>query len=725
MKRKLRGAKENIFKILFSNSKTKRWVIISASILLILFCSLAYVITSDLPSLTQLEHFEPMLATKVYSADEHIIKEFFLKRRDYVYLKDIPLQMQKAIIDIEDRKFYQHWGMDLKRLTKAFYLLATHFSIVEGASTLTQQLATDLYYKKQDKWFRKIREWLTAIQIERTYSKSEILEMYLNHIYVGHGNRGIKTAAEYFFNKEVKDLNLEECALLAAVVNIPEYYSPINHPENAKKRRNLVLYVMHQSGDISEKEYLTAKEKPITLGKGHKIGETDIAPYFTEYVRQFLDDKFGENLYTGGYSIYTTLDTRAQTIADSAAKEQLSKLQKNIFNIYKNKRKFKKFLDMFVPDPKDQEIYFTNQAKKDSILNTVAAVQVAFVALNPKNGHILAMIGGRDFVESKFNRAVQMERQPGSAFKPFIYTAAIDNGYPPTHEVLNIPFVIYMPDGSRWIPQNFELDQSGPMMFRDALKKSKNIPTARILQEIVKPSVVVTYAHKMGITSNLRAVDALALGTSEVKPLELTSAYGIFPNKGIHVKPIAITKVVNRWGEVVYEEFPESNEALNEQTAYIMTNMMQTVANEGTGVTARTIYNFTRPAGGKTGTADDYKDSWFVGFTPQISVGIWIGIDDHRLDLGRTGTGALTALPIWAKFMKATHDTLNLPILDFEMPEKVVKLQICTESKQIAGMYCPEVIEEVFHEDTAPKEECEIHTGRIDRRNRRKKPIIF
>jgi penicillin-binding protein 1A len=282
-----------------------------------------------------------------------------------------------------------------------------------------------------------------------------------------------------------------------------------------------------------------------------------------------------------------------------------------------------------------------------------------------------------------------------------------------------------MPDGTRWIPQNFELDQSGPMMFRDALKRSKNLVTARILQEIVKPSEVVTYAHKMGITTNLRAVDALALGTSEVIPLELTSAYGIFPNKGIHVKPIAITKVVNRWGEVVYEEFPESNEALKEQTAYIMTNMLQTVANEGTGVTARTIYDFKRPAGGKTGTADDYKDAWFIGFTPQISAGVWVGIDDHRLDLGRAGTGALAALPIWAKFMKTTHDTLNLPILDFEMPEKVVKLKICTESKKIAGIYCPEVIEEVFHEDTAPKEECEIHTGRIDRKNRRKKPIIF
>ncbi len=706
--------------------KSRHWLWIAAGVIFILFVASMFWITRDLPSLTELEHFEPRLVTKVFSADSVVIKEFFTKRRDYVLLKDIPKTMQRAIIDIEDRKFYSHWGIDLKRFTKAAILLVTHFGVQEGASTLTQQLATDLYYNKRDKYSRKIKEIFTAIQIERTYSKPEILEMYLNHIYFGHGNWGLKAATEYFFNKKVRDLNLEECALLAGVINLPEYYSPVKHPERAKRRRNLVLYVMWKNGDISEETYRQTSEKKIVLGGGKRIGQTDIAPYFTEYIRQKLDKIIGAGLYSGGYSIYTTLDSRAQAIAEKAVHEKLDKLQKNMQNRLKNKAKFKKFLDKFVPDPMEQEIYFTNRAKKDSLIDTKAAVQAALISVDPRNGHILAMVGGRDFNESKWNRAVQMKRQPGSSFKPFIYTAVIDNGYSPTFEILNQPVVLFLPGGKRWIPRNFDRDQSGPMMLRDALKKSKNLVSVRILQKIVKPSVVVKYAHRMGISTNLRAVDALALGTSEVIPMEITSAYGVFANKGIHVKPMSITKVVNRRGEVVYREIPESEEALSEETAYIMCHMLQTVVNEGTGVTARTVYDFRRPAGGKTGTTDDYTDAWFVGFTPQIATGVWVGLDNPSLSIGPNQTGAAAALPIWAKFMKATHDTLNLPIADFIMPDGVVKLKICRESKQIATEYCPEVIEEVFRADLAPTKECEIHSGRIGReRERKKKRIIF
>lgn len=724
MKRKLRLSKKELSKIGIG-----KWTRITAVTLFVLFLVFMFWITRDLPSLTELEHFDPSLVTKVFSADSVIIKEFFVKRRDYVLLKDIPHFMQRAIIDIEDKKFYQHWGVDMRRLAKAAFVDITHLSIREGASTLTQQLATDLYFNKQDKWFRKIREMITAIQIERTYSKPEILEMYLNHIYFGHGNWGLKAGANFFFNKEVSDLNLEECATLAGVINLPMYYTPTNHPDRAKKRRDLVLYVMYKSGDITEEEYRTTAEKPIVLGEAYKVGQADIAPYFTEYIRKKLDDMFGNDLYSGGYSIYTTLDSRAQAIADSAVKQHLAKLQNDIVERYKNEVKFKKFLEKYVPDEKDQEIYFTNQAKKDSLINLKAAVQVALVAINQANGNIIAMVGGRDFNESKWNRAVQMKRQPGSAFKPFIYTVVIDNDYAPTYELLNQPVVLFMPDGKRWIPNNFERTLSGPMMIRDALKRSINLISVRILQEIVKPGVVVDYVKKMGITSNIRAVDALALGTSEVTPLEITSAYGVFPNKGIHIKPFAVKKVINRRGEVIYEHFAESGEeALSAETAYLMTHMLETVANEGTGITARTIYDFKRPAGTKTGTTDNYTDAWFIGFTPQISTGVWIGLDDPGLSLGEYKTGAIAALPIWAKFMKATHDTLNLPVMNFEMPEGVVKLKICVESKNIASQYCPEVIEEAFimtnTRKTAPTQECDIHTGRIDK-NRKKKRKIF
>ncbi len=720
MKRKLRLSKKELSKIGIVN-----WIKITAVSLFVLFLIFMFWITRDLPSLTELEHFDPSLVTKVFSADSVIIKEFFTKRRDYVLLKYIPYFMQRAIIDIEDKKFYQHWGVDMRRLAKAAFVDITHLSIREGASTLTQQLTTDLYYLKKDKWFRKIREIITAIQIERTYSKPEILEMYLNHIYFGHGNWGLKAGANFFFNKEVSDLNLEECATLAGVINLPMYYTPVNHMDRAKKRRDLVLYVMFKNGDLTEEEYRTTAEKPILLGEGHKVGETNIAPYFTEYIRKKLDDMFGNELYSGGFSIYTTLDSRAQAIADSAVKEHLAKLQNDIVERYKNKNKFKKFLKKYVPDEKDQEIYFSDQAKKDSLINLKAAVQVALVAINPANGNIIAMIGGRDFDESKWNRAVQMKRQPGSAFKPFIYTAVIDNGYNTTFELLNQPVVLFLSDGSRWIPNNFERTLSGPMMLRDGLKRSINLISVRILQEIVKPSVVVDYAKKMGITTNIRAVDALALGTSKVIPLEITSAYGILPNKGIHIKPFGIKKVINRRGEVIYENFAETGEeALSAVTAYLMTHMLETVANEGTGITARTRYDFQRPAGTKTGTTDNYTDAWFVGFTPQISTGVWVGMDDPSLDLGDYKTGAIAALPIWAKFMKAAHDTLNLPVMNFEMPEGVVKLHICVESKKIASQYCPEVIEEAFNQKTAPVQECDVHTGRIDR-NRKKKRKIF
>ncbi|HHM23929.1 MAG TPA: PBP1A family penicillin-binding protein [Bacteroidetes bacterium] len=725
MKRRIRLSRGKNFAPQGFEWTWKHTLAVAVVFALILAGLLFFWITRDLPSLTQLEHFEPRLVTKVFSADSVLIKEFYTQRRDYVPLREIPEQMRWAIIDIEDKRFYSHWGLDLKRIAKAILVDVTHLARLQGASTLTQQLARDLYFTKKKAFIRKFREIITAIQIERTYSKPEILEMYLNHIYFGHGAYGIKAAAEYFFNKNVKDLTLPECALLAAIVNVPAYYSPINHPDRAIKRRNLVLYLMYKNGHITKEQYEAAKAEPLKLGEGGRPGQKNIAPYFTEYVRQKLEDRFGTDLYTAGYRIYTTLDTRVQACAERAAKEQLARLQKLVNRRFQKPEEFQKLLDKYVPDPAEQQKILADPAKKDSLINARAAVQVAFVALDPHNGHILAMIGGRNFEESKFNRAVQAKRQPGSAFKPFIYTAVIDNGYPPTTEILNQPVVLFLPDGTRWIPRNFDRDQGGPTTLREALRRSLNLVSARILQEIVKPSVVVEYAHRMGITTNLRPVDALALGTSEVIPLELTAAYGVFANQGIWVKPIAITKVLNRRGEVIYEEVPEQKEVLSAQTAYIMTDMLETVVNRGTGVYARTIYHFTRPAGGKTGTTDNYTDAWFVGFTPQIAAGVWVGLDDPSISLGHNQTGSVAALPIWAKFMKAAHDTLQLPVEDFKMPPGVVRLLICKESKKLATEYCPEVYEEVFREDTAPKEYCPIHTGAIREKKSKKRRIIF
>ena len=723
MKRRIRSIPTDSSNSRSSSSRGRKLKIIVPILSLIFIGLLIFWTARDLPSLTQLEHFEPTLVTKVLSADGKVIKEFFFERRDYVPLKDIPILMQKAIISTEDKRFYSHWGFDLKRTMKAAYIDLIHLARLEGASTITQQLARDLYFTQQKVFIRKIRELITAIQIERTYSKDEIIEMYLNHIWFGHGCYGIKAAAEYFLNKSVKDLNLEESALLAAIVNVPAVYSPINHPERALKRRNLVLSLMYRNGELSEEEYLQAKEKPIVLGEGGRPGRNDIGPYFTEHIRRTLEKQFGTDLYTGGYTIHTTLDSRMQKFAESATKAKLSKLQEIVRNRFKNPVKFQELLDKFVKDSSLHASIMKDTTKVDSLINQYAAVQTAFIAINPKNGHVLAMIGGRDFVESKFNRAVQAKRQPGSAFKPFIYTAVFDNGYPPTFEVLNQPIALFMPDGTRWQPRNFTRKLGGLTTLRNALKFSLNLPSVRLLQDVVPPQQVVEYAKRMGLTTNIRPVAALALGTSEVIPIELVSAYGLLANKGILVKPVYITKIVDRRGEVIFQEIPERKEVLSEQTAYIMTSLLETVLDHGTGSSARYLYGFRRPGAGKTGTTDKHTDAWFVGYTPQIAAGVWVGIDDPSISLGEKQTGSTAALPIWANFMKSVYDSIDYPVEHFEMPEGIIKLTICEESK-VKKKYCPKFFDEVFKVGTEPLEECPIHTGN-PRKGDKSKSIIF
>lgn len=726
MKRRIRSNQTISSEAQIPLSKYRKYKIIVPVFVVLLFAALTYWITRDLPSLTQLEHFEPTLVTKVYSADGKVIKEFFFERRDYVPLKDIPIHMQQAIINTEDKRFYSHWGFDLKRTMKAAYVDLINLARVEGASTITQQLARDLYFTQEKVFIRKIRELITAIQIERTYSKDEILEMYLNHIWYGHGCYGIKAAAEYFLNKPVKELNLEESALLAAIVNVPAVYSPINHPDRALKRRNLVLLLMNRNGSLSEEEYLEAKEKPLVLGEGGRPGKNDIGPYFTEHVRRTLERQFGTDLYTGGYTIHTTLDSRIQKIAESSADEQLKRLQDIVLKRFRQPKKLQELLDKFVPDTTLHASMMSDSVQVDSLINLHAAVQTAFVALNPKNGHVLAMIGGRDFTESKFNRAVQAKRQPGSSFKPFIYTAVLDNGYPPTFQVLNQPVALFMHDGTRWQPRNFNRDLGGPTTLREALRRSLNLPSARLLQEVIPPQQVVEYAKRMGLTTNIRPVAALALGTSEVIPIELVSAYGLLANKGFLVKPTTITKIVDRRGEVVFQEVPQGTEVLSQQTAYMMTNLLETVLNRGTGVTARTVYRFYRPAAGKTGTTDLYTDAWFVGFTPQLAAGVWVGLDDPSISLGDRQTGTTAALPAWAQFMRTVYDSIDYPIENFEMPDGIVKLTICKDSNKIKTEFCPEFFDEVFKLGTEPKGECQIHTLDLNPTNKKSsKRIIF
>lgn len=725
MRRKIRSYDTPIYKNKLSLTLKQKWFTYILILLLITFVAITgwiIYLSRDLPSLTQLEHYEPELATKIFSRDSVIIKELYTEKRILIPYEDMPEYMKQAVLATEDHTFFNHWGVNAKRFVKSMLTNLIHLRYKEGASTITQQLARQLFLGLEKKVSRKIKEWITAIKIERTYTKQEILEMYLNYMNFGHGNYGIEAASLYFFGKHAKDLKLEECATLTGLLQRPAPYSPLRYPERAKSRRNLVLHNMLRRGFIDKELYKQTLEAPLIVKQHTKEDEFGIAPYFTEYIRQTLQERYRMELYKGGYSVYTTLDTRVQAAAERAVKNHLPKLQEKV-----NKRVISSGgIRDFLPKELLAKRGFNNLIKDkrllDSLANANVAVQVALIALDLHTGHILAMIGGRDFEESKFNRAIQMRtRQPGSTFKPFVYLAAIDNGYPTCTELLNQPVVLYLPNGDRWAPHNYDESQGGPTTFREALRRSLNLVTARVVQELVPPKMVVDYAQKLGLSTNLMPVDAIALGAAEVSPIEITSAFGVFANQGALAKPLAINRVEDKYGNILEEYRPELTHVLRAETAYIMVDLLETAINRGTGYNARGVYQFFRPAAGKTGTTNEYTDAWFIGFTPQIVAGVWVGMDDPAMTLGSGQTGAAAALPIWAPFMKTAHDTLDLPIEYFQMPPGVVKVNICDETKQLATEFCPQITEEIFDIKNAPTEKCTKHTGYITTKDRKKR----
>jgi penicillin-binding protein 1A len=674
-----------------------------------------FILSRDLPSLEQLEHYDPRLTTTLLSADGRVIKELYLQRRLFIPLEQIPEDMIHAVLVTEDRRFYDHWGMHLGRIFRAVIIDVASLSFRQGASTLTQQLARNLYLSPEKTINRKLKETLTSLQIERTYSKSEILEMYLTQAYFGHGAYGVESAAQRYFSKSASDLTLEECALLAAQLKAPSHYSPFVRPEAALGRRNLILKFMKNAGYINESQYEIAVNTPIRISPRSQSEFLGIAPYFTEMVRQELEklgDEIGFDYYKDGLTVYTTLDSRLQACAEEAAKSFLDSLQRNF-----SERFYRSIAPQLIRDKfpglssSEARALLSDHVRLDTLFRDQSQIQLAFVALDPTTGRILAMIGGRNFDESKFNRAVQAVRQPGSAFKPFVYTAAIDNGYPPTYQLLNQDVVVHLPNGKRWAPENYDLSRGGLTTLREGLNRSLNLIAVRLIQEVVRPADVIRYARQMGITTHLDEVDALALGACGVKPIELTAAFGVFANRGVWCKPFGIARITRRDGEILFEQTLERKVALSEQTAYIMTDMLRSALDRGTGAAIRSVYGFTRPAGGKTGTTNDFTDAWFVGFTPQLVAGVWVGVDDPSISLGTGQAGSRAALPLWANFMNMAYDTLKWEVADFIMPDGVIRLDICADSFQRAGQFCPHIIQEVFKVEDAPMESCPLHTG--------------
>lgn len=717
---------------------------------------------STLPSIRALEEYRPGIITKIYDANGQLIGQFAEERRILIPLTSVPKSLLDATIAVEDSRFYRHCGIDFPGVVRALWINLKARRIVEGGSTITQQLSKLLFLTPEKTIRRKIKEAVLALQIEHRHSKDEILELYFNQIYFGHGAYGVEAAANTYFGKHAQELTLAESALLAGLPRSPNYYSPYNNPKLALERRGHALRRMAKEGFITEEEAVQADQEPLEL-KRLTAGENE-APYFVEHIRRQLEERYGAHaIYRGGLRVYTTLDLEMQKIAQKLLKEGLKNVDKT-FGWKKLEKATEEELALFAKEKKSRilalleekgvypgivkkatstfalidlggglegilpamniawtgfkypstilklkdkvnvRVVELDREKERIILNLEQKpkIQGAIVVLEPSTGYIRAMVGGYDFEESKFNRVTQAHRQPGSAFKPFIYTAAIDSGYPPTYIIIDAP-VIYDDWGEKWTPRNYDEKFIGPTTLRVGLAQSRNVVTVKLLEEIgVKK--VISYAQRMGIKSYLGPDLSLALGTSEVIPLEIASAYGVFPNRGIKTEPLSILKVLDRSGNILEENFPKEEEVLSPATCYVMTNLLRGVVEHGTGWRARAVGH---PCAAKTGTTDEYTDAWFIGFTPDLVTCVWVGFNE-KISMGKDMTGSQVAGPIWTDFMSEVFK--DKPIREFPIPEKGLTFaRVCPESGLLATNECPQVMVEAFLEGTEPKEYCDLH----------------
>ncbi|MBK7103866.1 MAG: PBP1A family penicillin-binding protein [Ignavibacteriae bacterium] len=693
----------------FINVKNKQLIYTIGIGFLFVFLLLGYLfyshIVSGLPSLDQLENPKQSLASNVISLDNEFIGQYYRENRREISIDSIPSFVVDALISTEDRKFYDHWGVDLGRFIKAMFK-TVFLGKKEGASTITQQLAKNLYDLKvaRENLFqtgvRKIREWFTAIQIEQTYTKKEILQMYLNNSFFGNRAYGIEMATQNYFGKSAKELTLPEAAVFIGLLKSHVYYNPIRRPENALMRRNVVLYNMMDNGLISEEEYESLKNIPLKLtAENLNDGmQSSIAPHFVEYVRKQLEvmaDKYGYNLYEDGLKIYTTVNYKMQKIANKAAAEHLSSYQKLFdknWNWSNNKSTLDDLVNKAIRNDRNYQMAKGEEKKRilrslknskkfiDSVKTLAQTIEVGFVCLDATNGEIRAMIGGKnqDFSYG-INHATQTKRQPGSSFKPIVYTAALENGLYPAFPIINQEF-----NYGGWNPHNFDNSTGGFMTLRDGIRTSENLISARLIIEgHVELWQVGRLASKLGIKTKLNLVPSISLGTSEVTLIELTSAYATLANNGIYNEPISILKIEDKDGIIIDQFMHSSKEALSAETTFLITNMLETVMNEGTGTRTRSIHKFYRPAAGKTGTTQDYADAWFMGFTPQLAAGVWVGFDDRRISFtGKYGQGSQAANPIWSNFMREVYSQLDFPFQSFPFPESgnITSVKFCKES---------------------------------------------
>lgn len=665
---------------------------------------LLLVYSTDLPQIDQLERYRPSAVTELYDGRGRVIGSFALQRRVIATYDDYPQVLRDALISIEDKDFYRHSGINLWRIAGAAYRDIESGGKVQGASTLTMQLARNLFLSPDRSFYRKVQESLLAVQIERRFTKPQIFTLYANQIFLGHGSYGYEAASEFYFSKPAKKLTLEEAALLAGLPKAPQYYSPITHPERALRRRNLVINAMLEDGKITAAQAASAKGSPILLNVQKDLNS--LAPNYVEEIRRYLESKYGsDQVHEGGLRVYTSLDMDLQKSARQALLDGLAAYERRhgwhgkLLNVLAEGQKLDKYED---PDwdsepeinsyvhaivtrvtASSAEIRFAQhtatltatdfawaktkvrlldllhvgdivyvkvlsldaEGKARVSLEQDTGTEGALVAIDNATGDIKAMVGGRDFNLSKFNRATQALRQVGSSFKPYVYTAAIDQGASPDDTIVDAPVTFQTASGP-YTPHNYDSKFEGTITLRRALAQSRNIPALKIADRIgIK--TVIDYAHRFGITSNIPAYLPVALGSAEITPLEQTSAFSVFPNDGVRVAPRYIIKVTDYEGRILEETFSDIKDVISSRTARIMTSMLREVVLHGTGVAAAKM---PYPLAGKTGTTNDFTDAWFVGFSPSLTCAVWIGYDEKK-SLGAKETGGHAALPIWIDFM--------------------------------------------------------------------------
>jgi penicillin-binding protein 1A len=599
------------------------------------------ILPRSLPPVTALENFEPVQGSKIFDDSDELITEFHVERRIFVPLAQIPQALKEAIIATEDARFYSHFGVDPMGIARAVYQNFRHGRIVEGGSTITQQLAKVLFLTPDKSLDRKLKEAVLAVELERRYPKDRLLEMYLNQIYFGHGAFGVEAASRTFFGKSVKDLSIAESALLAGLPKAPSTYSPFEHPEAAKRRRATVLARMVDVNvlkDAESKKLAAAKLDLVPPERRRTTGQ-----HYLEYVQQLLESAYGADVvFKGGLQVYTTLSPTMQLKAEQSLREGLKALET---------RRLK-------------------ASEKSGTAPVTERPEGALLALDPQTGHIKAMVGGYDFFKSEFNRATQARRQPGSSFKPFVYIAALEAGLTPATVVEDSPVEFPGgPNGKPWKPENYDRKFRGPVTYQQALEESVNVAAVKV-QERIGLRRTIDVARRMGVESPLGENLSLALGTSELSLLELTSAYGTLANQGRWLHPTAVRYVLDAQGKLLEENVPEPKQVLTPELAFVATQMLKGTIERGTGVAAKAL---GRPAAAKTGTTNDYSNAWFIGFTPQLATGVWVGYDRPR-SLGKDETGSRVAVPIWTTFMQSA--LAGMPAEDFPIPEKVVLVPV-------------------------------------------------